>query len=333
MSPLSSLNAKLRVYMRAELKKLQNDLGDNGYLRDVWSGRGDGHGYDLHLRCKDQESHILNYADFQSSPAFIYHKRIKGYYQPLVQNQTGLRYDNLLIPPPKIVPSILSADFRKLGEEVREAERAGVDMLHFDIMDGHFVPNISFGPMMIKALRSESSLPFITHLMVERPEEFTEPVINAGGNIVIFHIEACRHPLRLIDFLRKRRVGVGVALNPMTPLSAIRYVVKYADMILLMTVEPGFGGQEFIPEMMDKIRGLRGLVIKQGLRKDIAVDGGVDFTNVPSIVHAGANVLIAGTSVFGQNVVEEAVKKLKKIALEAYNELVEQGLGSLREKS
>lgn len=238
----------------------------------------------------------------------------------------GLRYDTFLIPPPKIVPSILSADFRKLGEEVREAERAGADMLHFDIMDGHFVPNISFGPMIIKALRSESSLPFIAHLMVERPEDFVEPVINAGGDIVIFHIEACRYPFRLIDFLRKKGVGVGIAVNPATPLSAIKYIMKYADMILLMTVEPGFGGQEFIPEMMSKIRGLRSLMIRQGLRKDIAVDGGVNFTNASHIVRAGANVLIAGTSIFGQDVMEETIRKLKKIALEAYNELVERGL-------
>lgn len=244
----------------------------------------------------------------------------------------SLNHDTFLIPPPKVVPSILSADFRKLGEEVREAERAGADMLHFDIMDGHFVPNISFGPMIIKALRGESSIPFIAHLMVEKPEDFVEHVISAGGNIVIFPIETSRHPLRLIDFLRKRGVGVGVALNPTTPLSLIKYVVKYVDMVLLMTVEPGFGGQEFIPEMMDKIRSLRGLMIKQGLRKDIAVDGGVDFTNISSIVRAGANVLTAGTSIFGQNAVEEAIKRLKTVALEAYNELVKQGVGSLREK-
>ena len=248
----------------------------------------------------------------------------KSYYQLFRLSYMTLRYDTFLIPPPRIAPSILSADFRRLEEEVKKAEKGGADMLHFDIMDGHFVPNISFGPMIIKALRSGSSLPFIVHLMVERPEDFVEPVIDAGGDIVVFHIEACRYPFRLIDHLKRRGVGVGVALNPATPLSAIKYIVKYADMILLMTVEPGFGGQEFIPEMMDKIRSLRSLMIKQGLRKDIAVDGGVDFTNVSSIVYAGANVIIAGTSTFGQSAVEEAVKKLKLIALEAYNALIEQ---------
>jgi ribulose-phosphate 3-epimerase len=243
-----------------------------------------------------------------------------------------LRRNTLPVPPPKIVPSILSADFRKLEEEVRKAEKGGADMLHFDIMDGHFVPNISFGPMIIKALRSESSLPFIAHLMVEKPEDVVEPVISAGGDVVIFHIEACRYPLRLIDHLRGRGVGVGIALNPATPLSAIKYVLRYADIILLMTVEPGFGGQEFIPEMVDKIRSLRSLMIKQGLQKDIAVDGGVDFNNISSIVYAGANVFVAGTSTFGQSDVEEAVRKLKRIALEAYNALVKRGFGSFRVK-
>ncbi len=241
----------------------------------------------------------------------------------------GLSYDTLLIPPPKIVPSILSADLRKLGEEVREAERAGADMLHFDIMDGHFVPNISFGPMIIKALRSESSIPFIAHLMVERPEDFVDPVIDAGGDLIIFHIEACSYPFRLISSLRKRNVNVGVALNPTTPLSAVRYVMKYVDMILLMTVEPGFGGQTLIPEMIDKIRKLRDLMAKNGLRKDIAVDGGVDFMNASSIIRAGANVLIAGTSIFSQNNIEEAVKKLKKIALEIYHDLCGSGHNNL----
>lgn len=232
-----------------------------------------------------------------------------------------MNYDSSLIPSPKIVPSILSADFRRLGEEVKAAEQAGADMLHFDIMDGHFVPNISFGPMVVKALRSESSLPFVVHLMVEEPKNFIDPLVDAGGDLIIFHVEACSQPIRLIESIRKKGVRVGVALNPATPLSAIRYLMSRVDMILIMTVEPGFGGQELIPEMMDKIKRLRSLMIRAGLRKDIAVDGGVDFANAASIIRAGANVLIAGTSIFDQNDIKEAVRRLKKISLEAYHEL------------
>lgn len=236
-----------------------------------------------------------------------------------------MNHDGCLIPPPKIVPSILSADFRRLGEEVRSAERGGADMLHFDIMDGHFVPNISFGPMVVKALRRESRLPFIIHLMVERPESFIDSVVDAGGDLIVFHVEACPYPVRLMESIRERGVKVGVALNPATPLSAIRYVVGRVDMVLIMTVEPGFGGQGFIPEMMDKIKRLRSLMIRAGLRKDIAVDGGVDFMNTSSIIRAGANVLIAGTSTFGQSDIEDAVRRLKKLSLEAYRELCRLG--------
>jgi len=236
-------------------------------------------------------------------------------------NHMTLTSENPLIPPPKIAPSILSADFRKLGEEVRKVEKAGADMLHFDIMDGRFVPNISFGPMVIKALRTESKLPFAAHLMVENPEALINPVIEAGGNLVIFHIEASRYPLRLIKNIRSRGMLVGVALNPVTPLSSIRYIVDYVDMILIMTVDPGFGGQKFIPKMLEKVREMRRLMIKAGVKKDIAVDGGVDFTNIASVVRAGANVIIAGTSTFGQGNVDEAVKRLKKLSWEAYESL------------
>ncbi|MEM3922441.1 MAG: ribulose-phosphate 3-epimerase [Nitrososphaerota archaeon] len=227
------------------------------------------------------------------------------------------------IPPPKIVPSILSADFRRLGEEVEEAEEAGADMLHFDIMDGRFVPNISFGPMVIKALRSVSSLPFIAHLMVEKPENIIDHVIDAGGDFIVFHIEACAYPFRLISSIKERGINVGVALNPATPLSYIKYFADYVDMVLLMTVEPGFGGQEFIPEMMKKIRRLRDFMIRTMLRKDIAVDGGVNFENTSSIIRAGANVLIAGTSIFGQNSIGESIRRLKRIASEVYREICE----------
>ncbi len=227
-------------------------------------------------------------------------------------------YKKFLIPPPKIAPSILSADLRKLGEEVKKVERAGADMIHFDIMDGRFVPNISFGPMVVKALRSEVSVPFLVHLMVEDPERILEQTIDAGADIVLFHVEASPHSWRILESIKKRGVKAGIALNPATPLSTIKYMLHELDMVLLMTVSPGFGGQKFIPGMLSKIRDLRRLLTMNKLMLDVAIDGGVTFENVEEIVEAGANVIVAGTGIFCQADIEEATMKLKKIANEKY---------------
>jgi len=231
-------------------------------------------------------------------------------------------YKKFLIPPPKIAPSILSADFRKLGEEVKKVEKAGADMLHFDIMDGHFVPNISFGPMVVKALRSEVSIPFLVHLMVEDPEKFLEQTIDAGADIVLFHVEASPHSWRILESIKKRGVKAGIALNPATPLSTVKYMLHELDMILLMTVSPGFGGQKFIPRMLGKISDLRKLLTMKKLMLDVAIDGGVTFENIEEIIEAGANVIIAGTGIFGQADIEEATMKLKKIANEKYARII-----------
>jgi len=231
-------------------------------------------------------------------------------------------YKKFLIPPPKIAPSILSADFRKLGEEVKKVEKAGADMIHFDIMDGHFVPNISFGPMVVKALRSEVSIPFLVHLMVEDPERILEQTIDAGADIVLFHIEASPHSWRILESIKKRGVKAGIALNPATPLSTIKYILHELDMVLLMTVSPGFGGQKFIPRMLSKISDLRRLLTMNKLMLDVAIDGGVTLENVEEIIEAGANVIVAGTGIFRQADIEEATMKLKKIANEKYVRII-----------
>jgi len=221
-------------------------------------------------------------------------------------------------PSLKIAPSILSADFRRLGEEVALAEKAGADMLHFDIMDGHFVPNITFGPMILKALRSETNLPFDVHLMVDNPESFIEPVVDAGGNSITVHVEVCRHLQRMVQLIRDRGLRVGVALNPATSLSSIEYVLDEVDVVLIMGVNPGFGGQTFIPKTLKKIREARAKLTDLDLWTDIAVDGGITAENVSSIIEAGANVIIAGTATFGQEDAEKAIKKLRKAAEKAY---------------
>lgn len=223
------------------------------------------------------------------------------------------------IPTPKLVPSLLSADFRRLVDEVKKVEKAGVDGIHFDIADGHFVPNLTFGPMVVKALRGETDLPFHVHLMVDNPEDLIEDVIDAGGNSITFHVEATTHPHRIVHSLKDRGIRAGIAICPGTPLSSIEWLVDEVDMILIMGVNPGFGGQKFIPRMLEKIRKARE-IFDLGPDVDIAVDGGISLENVYSLVEAGASVIIAGTAVFGQKNVEEAVKMLRAEMDKAYRE-------------
>ncbi|MCD6260671.1 MAG: ribulose-phosphate 3-epimerase [Thaumarchaeota archaeon] len=214
----------------------------------------------------------------------------------------------------KIAPSILSADFSKLGDEVRRAEEAGADIIHLDIMDGHFVPNLTFGPIIVKAIRSHTKLPFHVHLMVEKPEDYIERVVEAGGDLVIVHAEACTHLQRILSMIRNLGARSGVALNPATPLTTIEYVLDDLDLILIMSVNPGFGGQDFIPSVLPKIRRARRRVMKRGLKIEIAVDGGVNVETAPKIVEAGADVLVAGTAVFGKPDLKKAVQELREAA-------------------
>jgi len=215
----------------------------------------------------------------------------------------------------KIAPSILSADFSRLGDEVRRAEEAGADIIHLDIMDGHFVPNLTFGPIIVKAIRNHTKLPFHVHLMVEKPEDYIERVVEAGGDLVIVHVEACTHLQRVLSMIRDLGAGSGVALNPATPLTTIEYVLDDLDLILIMSVNPGFGGQDFIPSVLPKIRRARRRVMRRGLEIEIAVDGGVNVETAPKIVEAGADVLVAGTAVFGKPDLKKAIQELREAAL------------------
>src|SRR5438270_1023319 len=213
----------------------------------------------------------------------------------------------------EIVPSILSADFARLGEQVQEAEKAGADRIQVDVMDGHYVPNITVGPMVIEALRPYTSLPIEAHLMIERPELYIPQFAQAGADYIIVHVETCPHLHRTIQQIRDEGKKAAVALNPSTPLVALEEIVSYVDMVLVMTVNPGFGGQEFIHSMLSKIRRLRSLLDTQNLDCDIEVDGGIHEQTAPLVVEAGANVLVAGSAVYdAPDGVAAAIKRLRE---------------------
>ena len=211
-----------------------------------------------------------------------------------------------------IVPSVLSADFTRLGEQVREAEVAGAQRIQVDVMDGHFVPNITMGPMIVNAVRRCTSLPVEAHLMISHPEQYIEEFAKAGADFIIVHQEASPHLHRLIQQIKAAGKGAGVALNPSTPVIMLEDILSILDMTLIMTVNPGFGGQKFIPEMLPKITRLRELIDQQELHCDIEVDGGVHETIVPLVVQAGASLLVAGSAVYNEHEsVTEAIARLR----------------------
>ncbi len=215
----------------------------------------------------------------------------------------------------KLAPSILSADFACLGEQVAEATRAGADYIHIDVMDGHFVPNITIGAPIVTSLRSCTNLPLDVHLMIEQPERYISDFVHSGANIITVHVEACPHLHRTIQLIKESGVKAGVALNPATPLSSIEEIVPQVDLIVIMSVNPGFGGQVFIPESLEKISRLGRMLDDKNLATEIEVDGGITIDNALSVVKAGGRVLVAGASVFkAKEGISQALQKLREAA-------------------
>ena len=217
----------------------------------------------------------------------------------------------------RLAPSVLSADFAALGAAVAAAERGGADQIHLDVMDGHFVPNLTMGPAIVSAVRRVTSLPLDVHLMVTDPDRFIDAFAGAGAGILTVHAEVLPHLNRTIQAIKRLGCRAGVALNPSTPLSALEEVIGDVDVVLVMSVNPGFGGQAFLPQSESKIARVRQLLAAAGSPADIEVDGGIDAGNIGRVVAAGATVIVAGASIFGANDPEMAARTLKSLALEA----------------
>lgn len=214
----------------------------------------------------------------------------------------------------QIAPSILSADFTRLGEQVKEVETAGAEIIHIDVMDGHFVPNISIGIPVVESLRRITNLPLDTHLMISNADQYVERFAKAGANMISVHVEAVTHIHRTLEYIKNLGCKAGVVLNPGTPLSTLDEILPYADFVLLMSVNPGFGGQKFIKSSLTKISKLKALIEAVGKDIHIEVDGGIDMTTAPLVVEAGAEWLVAGSAIFGAASPAEAVKQMRTIA-------------------
>ena len=213
----------------------------------------------------------------------------------------------------KISPSILSCDFSEIGSEIEKLNNSGADLIHIDVMDGHFVPNLTFGPPVISKIRKCSKLPFDVHLMISPVEKYIQDYANAGADIITFHPEATDNIQRTIDVIKSCGKKVGISLNPETPSTVIENYLKEIDLILIMSVNPGFAGQKFMPKVLEKVKFFRSKIENENLNIDIEIDGGIDFETAPLAIKAGANILVSGTTIFkGENNISENIKNLRK---------------------
>ena len=220
-----------------------------------------------------------------------------------------------MTPPFKLAPSVLAADFTRLGEQVREVEAAGADLIHVDVMDGQFVPNISFGSLVIGACKRVTDLPLDVHLMIVQPERFLAEVVAAGASTVTVHAEATPHVHRALQMIRQEGARAGLVVNPLTPLNVVKDALPYLDQVLIMSVNPGFGGQSFIEGSLNRLQTVRTWIGEGSFEVDLEVDGGVGTDNIDTVVAAGANVIVAGSAVFGGGSVAENIKALREAAI------------------
>ena len=217
-------------------------------------------------------------------------------------------------PVIQIAPSVLSADFAALGRDIAAAERGGADLIHVDVMDGHFVPNITIGPPVVRAIKRIATRPLDVHLMIEEPDRYIEAFVAAGAAMISVHVEAVPHLHRTISFIKASGARAGAVINPSTPVSSLEDIATDLDFVLVMSVNPGFGGQAFIPHSLDKVRRLRALLTDAGSSADIEIDGGIDASNIADIVTAGATILVAGNAIFGTADPEGATRTLRAAA-------------------
>jgi ribulose-phosphate 3-epimerase len=211
----------------------------------------------------------------------------------------------------KIAPSILSADFTHLADEIAKVTEAGADMIHVDVMDGHFVPNFTIGPPIVKAIRKVTRLPLDVHLMMTNPEDFISEFIKAGSNYITVHVETCPHLHRTIQSIKEEGVKAGVTLNPATPLSSVEEILGEVDLLLIMSVNPGFGGQSFIPSVLEKLRRARKMIDERGLNVELEIDGGVKVENIAAMAQAGADIFVSGSAIFQSKDYKDTIQKMR----------------------